>query len=241
MLYYSARTSILLCIAALTTAHEDNETYIFPEDICVYDNIPTSFGIKADESINLEYKGQQLPDDCRFLTIKGGYQGLHDKRVLCVEPLTFVDPNCAVSITFTLLSSQQQIYNCSSTKEFCSGEDRTLTVSVQALQGHAASSFFVKVYNKLSQKYSSPSEKNVVTYILVSIAILAVVCLIGLGIGRYWRNQQLKNRDRDSLGDDNRLGINGNRNSRPDRTDFMHVPLTEPPQYDAIVKNKNKT
>lgn len=43
------------------------------------------------------------------------------------------------------------------------------------------------------------------------------------------------------IGDNNRLGINGNRNSRPDRTDFMHVPSNEPPQYDAIVKNKNKT
>lgn len=38
------------------------------------------------------------------------------------------------------------------------------------------------------------------TYILVSIAVLALVCLIGLGIGRYRRNQQLKNSGRDSLG-----------------------------------------
>lgn len=44
------------------------------------------------------------------------------------------------------------------------------------------------------------AEKNVVTYILVSIAVLALVCLIGLGIGRYRRNQQLKNSERDSLG-----------------------------------------
>uniref|UniRef100_A0A8W8LNP5 CUB domain-containing protein n=1 Tax=Magallana gigas TaxID=29159 RepID=A0A8W8LNP5_MAGGI len=236
MLYCSARTSILLCIAALTTAHEDNETYIFPEDICVYDNITTSFGIDADNSLNLEYKGQQLPDDCSFLTIKGNYKGIHDKRVLCVEPLVFVDPNCAVSITFTMLSSQQLIYSCNSTKEFCSGEDRTLTVSVRAVPGHAASSFCLKVYNKLSQE----SEKNVVTYILVSIAVLALVCLIGLGIGRYRRNQQLKNSERDSLGDNNRQGFNGNRNTRPDTTDFMHVPSEEPPQYNDIVKNKYK-
>lgn len=240
MLYCSARTSILLCIAALTTAHEDNETYIFPEDICVYDNIPTSFGIDADNSLNLEYKGQQLPDDCSFLTIKGSYKDIHDKRVLCVEPLVFVDPNCAVSITFTMLSSQQLTYSCNSTKEFCSGEDRTLTVRVRAVPGHAASSFRLKVYNKLSQKYSSPSEKNVVTYILISIAVLALVCLIGLGIGRYRRNQQLKNSERDSLGDNNRQGFNVNRNSRPDTTDFMHVPSEEPPQYNDIVKNKYK-
>lgn len=240
MLYCSARTSILLCIAALTTAHEDNETYIFPEDICVYDNTPTGFGIDADNSLNLEYKGQQLPDDCSFLTIKGTYKGIHDKRVLCVEPLVFVDPNCAVSITFTMSSSQQLIYNCNSTKEFCSGEDRTLTVSVRAVPGHTAASFRLKVYNKLSQKYSSPSEKNVVTYILVSIAVLALVCLIGLGIGRYRRNQQLKNSERDSLGDNNRQGFNGNRNTRPDTTDFMHVPSEEPPQYNDIVKNKYK-
>lgn len=84
-------------------------TDIFPEDICVYDNISTSFGINADNSLNLEYKGQQLPDDCSFLTIKGSYKGIHDKRVLCVEPLVFVDPNCAVSITFTMLSSQQLV------------------------------------------------------------------------------------------------------------------------------------
>lgn len=42
------------------------------------------------------------------------------------------------------------------------------------------------------------------------------------------------------IGDNNRQGFNGNRNSRPDTTDFMHVPSEEPPQYNDIVKNKYK-
>lgn len=86
-----------------------NYLQIFSPRTCVYDNIPTGFGIDADNSLNLEYKGQQLPDDCSFLTIKGTYKGIHDKRVLCVEPLVFVDPNCAISITFTMSSSQQLV------------------------------------------------------------------------------------------------------------------------------------
>lgn len=42
------------------------------------------------------------------------------------------------------------------------------------------------------------------------------------------------------IGDNNRQGFNGNRNTRPDTTDFMHVPSEEPPQYNDIVKNKYK-
>lgn len=60
---------------------------------------------------------------------------------------------------------------------------------------------FISHISSLPPLYLVPvAEKNVVTYILVSIAVLALVCLIGLGIGRYRRNQQLKNSGRDSLG-----------------------------------------
>ncbi|XP_078310079.1 uncharacterized protein LOC144618192 isoform X2 [Crassostrea virginica] len=115
-------------ISAIVSVVYTYTTYEFGEDC---DGYLTKY-LDEDDKIYVEYNGKKVDRSCNTFQFKGESDDYLDEYKVCLTPVYFTDPDCAVSVNIktSYFSGTEHTITCTKNKDekYCGSQDNTFYI-----------------------------------------------------------------------------------------------------------------
>nr|XP_034307143.1 uncharacterized protein LOC105348885 isoform X1 [Crassostrea gigas]XP_034307144.1 uncharacterized protein LOC105348885 isoform X1 [Crassostrea gigas] len=157
--------------------------------------------VNETRQFDVTYKGRALKYICANIGFKGSGKGesLRDEYKVCVTPIYFNDPGCAVQLNFTedVSAKTFQTIDClnKNVTKFCNGQNKYLHIDFEFLNENERfkANFKLRVTAEKVYKYEESSDALV--YGIVGGVITALIVVIIAGVAEFI-SRSLKRRRR---------------------------------------------
>lgn len=159
----------------------------------------------ANESrqFDVTYDGVTVKYYCASISFKGVGDGpnLRDEYKMCITPVYFNDPSCAVQLNFTedVYPDSFQSIDCvnNNVSKFCGGRDKYVYIDLEVLNESELSNVNFKLLVTAEKVYKYEESSDALVYGIVG-AVIGVIIIVSIaGVGEFLsrrRKRRMQNR-----------------------------------------------
>lgn len=156
--------------------------------------------VNENRQLDITYEGKTVNDYCATISFKGVGDGpsVRDEYKVCVTPVHFNDPSCAVQLNFTENASLDVFksidcvnYNVS---KFCGGQKNLVFMELKVLNESEVSraNFKLLVTAEKVYTYEDSSVADSVVYYVVGAVIGVIIVVSFFGIRKFLASRRKK-------------------------------------------------
>lgn len=159
--------------------------------------------VNETRQFDVTYKGRALKYICANIGFKGSGKGesLRDEYKVCVTPIYFNDPGCAVQLNFTddVYAETFQTIDClnNNVTKFCNEQDKYLYIDFEFLNESELSRANFKLLVTAEKVYKYEESSDALVYGIVGAVIGVIIIVIIAGVGEFIsrrRKRRMQNR-----------------------------------------------
>lgn len=159
--------------------------------------------VNETRQFDVTYKGRALKYYCASIGFKGSGKGesLRDEYKVCITPIFFNDPGCAVQLNFTddVYAETFQTIDClnNNVTKFCNEQDKYLYIDFEFLNESELSRANFKLLVTAEKVYKYEESSDALVYGIVGAVIGVIIIVIIAGVGEFIsrrRKRRMQNR-----------------------------------------------